>query len=119
MSLENADGIPSPCVMVGVTSHQKDVVVTVAAKLAALFGVTLVCAHADNSRYPTEEHADGSVSSTPIDPDVVEEERGFRSHACGADPRARSFRCRSQLPGTGRGDIAGARAGRPNCSTPR
>jgi len=64
----------SSCVVVGVVEHQKEVVMTEAARLAARFGVPLVCAFVDVRRFVTGRHEDGTVTSVPIDPDLSEVE---------------------------------------------
>ncbi|WP_246149977.1 universal stress protein [Agromyces intestinalis] len=57
-------------VVVGVTSHQPDVVVRQAASLAAALHARLVCAAVDPGHYVVEEHPDGSVHSLAVDPDA-------------------------------------------------
>lgn len=56
-------------VVVGVTDQQPSIVVEQAMRFAHRFDAVLVCAHVDESSYVVDEHADGSVSSRPIDPD--------------------------------------------------
>ncbi|WP_168207434.1 universal stress protein [Microlunatus elymi] len=51
--------------------------ILVAAKLAALFGVTLICAHVDTSRFPIRELPDGTFESEPIDPDLADDPDDF------------------------------------------
>jgi nucleotide-binding universal stress UspA family protein len=59
-------------VVVAVEPGQPDAVLAEAASLARDLDVDLVCAHVDLSRYPVEEHPDGSVVSVPYDPDLPE-----------------------------------------------
>lgn len=59
-------------ILVGVTARQPEIVIRVAARLARALDADLVCAHVDPSAYVVEEHADGSVESRPVDPDVQE-----------------------------------------------
>jgi len=56
--------------VVGVTVQQPAVVLQQAMRFARQFGAVLVCAHVDTSSYVVAEHADGSVESRPIDPDL-------------------------------------------------
>lgn len=70
---EDADEPISSCVLVGVTRHQRESVLATAAKLAELFDVPLVCAHVNGSRYETAMHPDGTMESTTLDPDLVED----------------------------------------------
>lgn len=67
-------GIPHPNIVVGVSRQQPLVVVEEAARLACRLRATLICANADPSRYVTRVDRDGSVESSPIDPDLAEEE---------------------------------------------
>jgi nucleotide-binding universal stress UspA family protein len=60
------DGGP---VVVGVVPHQPPEVLAEAAALAATLRAELVPAYVDRSRYVVQEHPDGSVRSSPIDPD--------------------------------------------------
>ncbi|MBC7442246.1 MAG: universal stress protein [Ramlibacter sp.] len=59
-------------VIVGVTRGQPDAVVRGAAVFASRFQAELVCATVDATRYMVAEHADGSMSSLPFDPDLPE-----------------------------------------------
>jgi nucleotide-binding universal stress UspA family protein len=59
-------------IVVAVEPGQSDAVLLQASALAADLGCRLVCAHVDRSRYPVEEHDDGSVVSLPFDPDLPE-----------------------------------------------
>jgi nucleotide-binding universal stress UspA family protein len=70
---EQPDPPITSCVLVGVTRNQRESVLATAAKFAELFAVPLVCAHVDQGRYETELHDDGTMESTPIDPDIVED----------------------------------------------
>jgi len=54
-------------VIVGVQPHQDRHVLDEAAKFARLFGVPLVVAHVDVTRFVTYEDPDGYVHSAPID----------------------------------------------------
>jgi nucleotide-binding universal stress UspA family protein len=65
-------------VVVGVLSGQPDAVVLEAAVFASHFSAELVCASVDTSRYMVSEHANGSMTSLPFDPDLPElAEQGF------------------------------------------
>lgn len=44
-----------------------------AARFAEKFGSELVCAHVNPGRFGTEESPDGSMRSSPIDPDFADE----------------------------------------------
>jgi len=57
-------------VIVGVEHDQPTLVLREAARFASDLGTDLVCAHVDTSRYPVDEHDDGSVTSMPLDPEV-------------------------------------------------
>lgn len=57
-------------VVVGVVPAQPDAVVRAAATFAERFGVGLVCASVDTSRYTLAHALDGSDVTMPIDPDV-------------------------------------------------
>ncbi|TFC52902.1 universal stress protein [Cryobacterium sp. TMT1-21] len=59
-------------VIVGVTHRQPDAVVLEAAVFASRFQAELVCATVEATRYMVVEHADGSMSSLPFDPDTPE-----------------------------------------------
>ncbi|PWC04160.1 universal stress protein [Agromyces badenianii] len=63
-------------VVVGVTPGQPPVVVLHAAAFAARFQTDLVCAHVNPGRFVTAEAADGSVSTSSIDPDFGDEREG-------------------------------------------
>ena len=64
------DGPPS--IVVAVESRQPDAVLLQAAALANDLGAELICAHVNASRYPVEEHPDGTIFSVPFDPDLPE-----------------------------------------------
>lgn len=70
---EQTRGPITSCVLVGVHREQRESVVATGAKLAELFNVPLVCAHVDPGRYETSLNPDGSMESTPLDPDIVED----------------------------------------------
>ena len=70
---EEIDPDTTSCIVVGVTRSQRDSVIATAAKLAELFSVPLVCAHVDPGRYETALNPDGTMESSPIDPDIVED----------------------------------------------
>jgi nucleotide-binding universal stress UspA family protein len=57
-------------VVAGVTPQQPPIVVQWAARFARQFDAVLVCAHVEAANHVVEEHADGSVESRPMDPDV-------------------------------------------------
>jgi nucleotide-binding universal stress UspA family protein len=57
-------------VIVGVEDHEPARVLGEAASFASDLGAELVCAHVDTSRYPVDEHEDGSVTSMPLDPEI-------------------------------------------------
>lgn len=59
--------------IVGVVPGQSEKVPLAGARLANLFDAELVCAHVDAMRYVVQEGLDGSVVSSSVDPDVVEE----------------------------------------------
>jgi nucleotide-binding universal stress UspA family protein len=61
-------------VLVGVTPGQPDDVVLQAAQLAKDLSIELVCANVDAARYMVVEHADGSMTSLPFDPDLPSSE---------------------------------------------
>lgn len=89
----------SPCVLAGVAPGQRDVVIQTAAKMAALFDVPLVCAHADPDRYPVVQRPDGSVASQPVDPDPPDDgpqdfDAGLRSRIRDLVPSSVTFVCR-------------------------
>ena len=65
-------GIQKPPVVVGVAPGQPARVVVQAARFAAEFDTTLICAHVNPGRFVVSEAADGSVSSLPIDPDFAD-----------------------------------------------
>lgn len=58
--------------IVGVVPKRPDAVITHAAVLASQLDARLVCATVDVSRYPVEEHPDGSVRTMTFDPDIAE-----------------------------------------------
>lgn len=57
-------------VIVGVEQDEPDRVLIEAARFASDLRAELVCAHVDTSRYPVDEHGDGSVTSMPLDPEI-------------------------------------------------
>ncbi|MEO6309932.1 MAG: universal stress protein [Leifsonia sp.] len=59
-------------VIVGVSPGQPPHVVLQAAQFALRFGAPLVCAHVNPGRYATAEAADGTISSSSIDPDFID-----------------------------------------------
>ncbi|GAB3127372.1 universal stress protein [Glaciibacter psychrotolerans] len=59
-------------VIVGVAPGQPTHVVEQAARFAAQFGTDLICAHVNPGRYAVDEAIDGSVVSSSIDPDFVD-----------------------------------------------
>lgn len=63
---------PRRSLVVGVVRHQPDAVVREAARFAARLGAGLVCATVDVGRYIVQEHADGTITSAPVDPDLPE-----------------------------------------------
>lgn len=88
--------VSSPCVLAGVTPDQKDVVVQVAAKMATLFDVALVCAHVDPDRYTVRKRPDGTVESRSIDPDLPDDgsalfDPGLRSRIADLVPSSMNF----------------------------
>jgi nucleotide-binding universal stress UspA family protein len=56
--------------IVGIEDNEPQRVLVEAARLASDFDTDLVCAHFDSSRYPVDEHEDGSVTSMPLDPEI-------------------------------------------------
>ncbi|MCC3283734.1 MULTISPECIES: universal stress protein [Arthrobacter] len=67
-------------VVVGVSPGQPPHVVLQAARFAERFGTELICAHVNPGRFGTGESPDGSMDSSPIDPDFADErEVGFDS----------------------------------------
>lgn len=60
------------CIVVGVFPGQTPEVVDKAAVFAKRFGVGLVCASVDPSRFTVERRGDGSVVASPIDTDIVD-----------------------------------------------
>lgn len=71
-SSDAAPSHPRRSLVVGVVRHQPDAVVREAARFAARLGADLVCATVDVGRYIVQEHADGTVTSAPVDPDLPE-----------------------------------------------
>lgn len=67
------DGPPRARIVLGVVPDQPAEVISAAPDYAAHFDAELVCAHVDKSRYTVETRPDGSVLSTPIDPDTTDE----------------------------------------------
>jgi len=59
-------------VVVGVIPGQAARVVHAAAELAAALGSNLVCVWSDTARTLVATHGDGSLESTPLDPDHVD-----------------------------------------------
>lgn len=58
--------------VVGVVPDQPPLVARTAARLARALGATLYFGYVDRSRVVAEEFPDGSVRSTPLDPDVAD-----------------------------------------------
>lgn len=67
---DSADGTRVGPVIVGVEHDEPDRVLHEAARFASDLGAELVCAHVDTTRYPVDEHGDGSVTSMPLDPEI-------------------------------------------------
>lgn len=65
---------PKPQVLVGVVPGTSPAVVEAAAGLAAQLGADLVCAHVDDSSVQVGQQPDGSVVSTPVNPDLPSEQ---------------------------------------------
>jgi len=63
---------PTAHVIVGVLPGQPDAVVLEAAVFAQRFDAELVCVHVDVNRYMVFDMGDGSMTSFPIDPDLLE-----------------------------------------------
>jgi len=63
---------PTAHVIVGVLPGQPDAVVLEAATFAQRFDAELVCAHVDVDRYMIFDMGDGSMTSFPVDPDLLE-----------------------------------------------
>ncbi|MDH6235743.1 universal stress protein [Cryobacterium sp. CG_9.6] len=63
---------PTAYVIVGVVPGQPDAVVVAAALFARRFAAELVCAYVDVNRYMIFDLGDGSMTSFPIDPDLLE-----------------------------------------------
>lgn len=61
------------CILAGVFPGQSPEVVREAGKLASALGYSLVCAYSNPARYVLSEAPDGSVSSSPIDPDFADD----------------------------------------------
>jgi len=59
-------------VIVGVSPGQPPHVVLHAAQYALRFSAPLICAHVNPGRYTTSEAADGSITSSSIDPDYAD-----------------------------------------------
>ncbi|MCC3273532.1 universal stress protein [Arthrobacter zhangbolii] len=59
-----------PQVLVGVETGTAAAVVEAAAGLADQLGADLVCAHVDDSSEQVEQRSDGTVVSTPLNPDL-------------------------------------------------
>ncbi|KGJ72528.1 hypothetical protein GY21_14650 [Cryobacterium roopkundense] len=69
---------PTARVIVGVVPGQPNAVVLQAATFAQRFNAELVCASVDVNRYMIFDLGDGSMTTFPIDPDLVHpEEPGF------------------------------------------
>ncbi|WP_051973262.1 universal stress protein [Cryobacterium sp. MLB-32] len=69
---------PTARVIVGVIPGQPDAVVLQAATFARRFNAELVCASVDVNRYMVFDLGDGSMTSIPLDPDLVDPgEPGF------------------------------------------
>lgn len=60
-------------VVVGVAPGQPPHVVLQAARFANHFGTELICAHVNPGRFGTAESPDGSMRTSPIDPDFADE----------------------------------------------
>ncbi|MBF4994888.1 universal stress protein [Arthrobacter gandavensis] len=72
--MDSHDGAqPGHPVVVGVAPGQSPRVVREAARFAAQFGSELICACANPARFATGESPDGSVTSSPLDPDFADE----------------------------------------------
>ncbi|MFC8732905.1 universal stress protein [Luteimicrobium sp. NPDC057192] len=71
--LERMVPFPGHPLVVGVTPGQDPLVVRTAAALASAVGVPLFFAYADTSRFVVEEHPDGTVRHSSIDPDGVDD----------------------------------------------
>ena len=65
-------GLQRPPVVVGVAPGQPARVVIQAARFAAEFDTSLICAHVNPGRFVVSEATDGSVVSSPIDPDFAD-----------------------------------------------
>lgn len=63
-------------VVVGVHPGQRPRVLAAAAELAADLGAPLLCVWADPSRIPVAVEPDGTLVSTPLDPDAVDDDGG-------------------------------------------
>jgi nucleotide-binding universal stress UspA family protein len=59
-------------IVVGVFADQPPAVLEQAANFAQQFDADLVCGYVDASRYVVEEMDDGTVTSLPIDPDLID-----------------------------------------------
>ncbi|MFT2815477.1 universal stress protein [Leifsonia sp. A12D58] len=64
--------VHKPPVVVGVAPGQPARIVIQAARFAAEFDTSLICAHVNPGRFVVSESADGSVVSSPIDPDFAD-----------------------------------------------
>ena len=62
-----------PNVLAGVHPGQSPAVVLEAARMATALGFPLVCAYCDPARFPVAQSPDGSLTSAPIDPDVMDD----------------------------------------------
>ena len=94
-----------PQVLVGVERGTAAGVVEAAAGLAELLGAALVCAHVDDSSEQVEQRPDGTVVSTPLNPDLPfteteEFDPGLRAEIAGIlDPRSVQWSVRALAGG--------------------
>ena len=66
----------APVLVVGVLPHQSAAVVHRAASLARAMGASLVCVWSDPARTLVGEEPDGTLVTTPLDPDHVDTSEG-------------------------------------------
>ena len=66
----------APVLVVGVLPHQSATVVHRAASLARAMGASLVCVWSDPARTLVGEEPDGTLITTPLDPDHVDTSEG-------------------------------------------
>ena len=69
--------MPASRILVGVTPSQPPVVLAAAARFARAFDAELVCVYVDAARVITSFDPDGTMLTTPIDPDGDEGELRF------------------------------------------